>query len=140
MRNRLAFGCEGVQFMKKKEYIEMLMQDIETEDEVKKELFKEVVDCAEIALSQTSDNADINAEIGIKELWKIIEDEGVKVTSQIKIKDIQKVIEDEGVKVKAHCVGPFRAAELIAEKLGVNYLRASKRLARKQVKSLEDFL
>ena len=120
MRNRLAFGCEGVQFMKKKEYIEMLLQDIETEEKVKKELFKEVVDCAEIALSQTSDNADINAEIGIKELWK--------------------VIEDEGRKSKAHCVGPFRAAELIAEKLGVTYLRASKRIARKQVKSLEDFL
>ena len=54
--------------MKKNEYIEMLLQDIETEEEVKKELFKEVIDCAEIALSQTSDNAEINSEIGIKEL------------------------------------------------------------------------
>lgn len=106
--------------MKKNEYIEMLLQDIETEEEVKKELFKEVIDCAEIALSQTSDNAEINSEIGIKELWSAIEKEG---------KD-----------AKAHCVGPFRAAELIADKLGVTYLRASKRGVKKQIRSLEDFL
>ena len=39
--------------MNKHEYIEMLLQDIETHDDVKRELFKEVIDCAEIALSQT---------------------------------------------------------------------------------------
>ena len=106
--------------MNKHEYIEMLLQDIETHDDVKKELLKEVIDCAEIALSQTSSDEEIDSQKGIDDLWA--------------------VIEKEGKSSKTHCVGPFRAAELIAETLGVSYTRASKKIQTKKVRDLEDFL
>lgn len=104
--------------MKKNEYIEVLLKDNETSGS-KQKLYADLIDCTEIALSQTSDNFEIDASIGLEKLFKAIEDTGRKSPN--------------------HCVGPFEAAELIAKLLGTTYVRASKRKEKKIV-NLEDFL
>lgn len=93
--------------MKRDDYLMMLFQDNETEKEPKKELYEAVLECTVEALSQ--ENADFEADqtVGLAELYKLIEDEGRK----------------------KQVVSPFRAAELIAEKLGAKYKRPIDRLA-----------
>ena len=114
--------------MKKNEYLIMLFQDNETEaDETKKELHEAVLECTVETLSQTGDDSEIDSKIGLPELFA--------------------VITEEGKSKKAQCVSPFRASELIAEKLGVKYARPINRMraqfgqpaATKPVKRLEDF-
>ncbi len=103
--------------MKKNEYIEMLLIDNKTSGDKQKQ-FADVIDCVDIALSQTLDDFDIDSKIGLDDLFKVIE---------LAAKNN-----------KCNCVGPFEAAELIAEKLGTVYVRASKRKHTKLV-NLEDF-
>ncbi|MBS1362746.1 MAG: hypothetical protein HPY96_00720 [Bacilli bacterium] len=103
--------------MKKNEYIDLLLKDNETSG-AKQKLYLDVIDCTEIALSQTSDSFEIDASIGLEKIFKVIEDAGRKSSN--------------------HCVGPFEAAELIAKLLGTTYTRASRRKEQKIVK-LEDF-
>ena len=93
--------------MKRDDYLMMLFQDNETEKEPKKELHQAVLECTVEALSQ--ENADFEADqaVGLAELYKLIEDEGRKT----------------------RVVSPFRAAELIAEKLGAKYQRPIERFA-----------
>jgi len=115
--------------MKKNEYLMMLCQDNETETEPKKELHEAVLECTVEALSQTGDDFEIDSKIGLSELYQ--------------------VIETAGKESKARCVSPFRAAELIAQKLGVVYKRPldrvkaligeSKRISPAPI-SLEDFI
>lgn len=102
--------------MTKSKYIEMLIQDNETEKEPTKILYADVIDCADIALSQTPETFEIDASIGLKDLYA--------------------EIESAGKKSAAHCVGPFEAAELIAKKLGTTYTRKS----RTKVIKFADFL
>lgn len=83
--------------MKKAEFIKMLRQDNETEKEPRKTLYAQVIDCTIIAL--------------------IDEDKDFEVDSSITVKDLYKLIGDKGKKSPEHCVGPFEAARLIAEKL-----------------------
>lgn len=104
--------------MKKNEYIKLLLKDNETSG-AKQKLFADVIDCTEIALSQTPDNFEIDSTIGLEKLFKAIEDTGRKSPN--------------------HCVGPFEAAEIIAKLLGTTYIRASRRKEQKIV-NLEDFL
>lgn len=104
--------------MKKNEYIGLLLKDNETSG-AKQKLFADVIDCTEIALSQTPDNFEIDSTIGLEKLFKAIEDTGRKSPN--------------------HCVGPFEAAEIIAKLLGTTYIRASRRKEQKIV-NLEDFL
>lgn len=89
--------------MKKNDYLAMLIQDNETETEPKKELYNAVIECTIEALSQSSDNTEIDQSIGLKELYG--------------------EIEAAGKASKAYCVSPFAASELIAAKLGVQYTR-----------------
>lgn len=114
--------------MKKNEYLQMLFQDNETEsDAKKKELHEAVLECTVEALSQTDDTAEFDHRIGLSELFD--------------------VILNAGKSSKAQCVSPFRAAELIAEKLGVKYSRPIDRMraqfgvkaAAKPSRRLEDF-
>lgn len=104
--------------MKKSEYIELLLKDNETSGS-KQKLYSDVIDCCEIALSQTSDNFEIDSSIGLEKLFSVIEAAGRSSTN--------------------HCVGPFEAAELIAKLLGTTYVRASRRKEQKIV-NLDDFL
>lgn len=111
--------------MKKNEYLIMLFQDNETETEPKKELHEAVLECTVEALSQTND-VEIDSSIGLPELFA--------------------VITEAGKSSKAQCVSPFRAAELIAAKLGVRYTRPIDRMraqfgqpVAKPKKRLEDF-
>ena len=95
--------------MRRNEYLQMLYQDNETEEENKKELYAAVLECTVEALSQENDDFDADQSIGLHELYQLIEAEGRK----------------KGV------VSPFRAAELIAEKLGAKYKRPIERFAHK---------
>lgn len=98
--------------MKKEEYIRMLLADNETEKQPQKELNEAIIDCVDIALSQMPEDFEIeDAKIGLNEFWAAIKDAGRKEPS--------------------HCVSPLRAAELIAQKLGAKFERASRRLAEK---------
>lgn len=104
--------------MKKDEYIQALIVDNTTTGD-KQKLYFDVIDCTEIALSQSPADFEIDATIGLEELFKVIENAGRKSVN--------------------HCVGPFEAAELIASRLGTQYNRASKRLSIGTI-NLEDFL
>ena len=60
--------------------------------------------------------------------------------TQIGLSDFWSLIQKEGRSASGHCVSPLRAAELIAEKLGAKFERASRRYGGKPaVRSLEDF-
>ena len=107
--------------MKKKAYLEMLIN--ENNDDTTKKLYSDVLDCLDIALSQEADDFEIvDTTIGLKELFAMIE--------------------AKARKTPGHCVGPFEAAEMFAEKLGAKYERLSKRQATPTTKlvNLEDFL
>lgn len=109
--------------MKKEEYIRMLLADNETEKQPQKELNEAIIDCVDIALSQEPEDFEIeDTKIGLDTFWAAIKDAGRKEAS--------------------HCVSPLRAAELIAQKLGAKFERASRRLAEKpaepKVVRLED--
>ena len=78
-------------------------------------------------MSQTSDDFEIDGKIGLTELFA--------------------EIEKEAKSGKANCVSPFHASELIAKKLGVEYVRPINKLkatfggtSETQAVSLEDFL
>lgn len=108
--------------MKKHEYIQLLITDNETSGE-KKALFNDVIDCVDIALSQTSNNFDIDSSIGLEELFAEIEKKA-----------------KENKKNNVGCVGPFEAAELIATKLGTKYERITHKAASNNgIVNLEDF-
>ena len=92
--------------MKRDEYLKMLFEDNQTEKEPTKELHEAVLECAVEALSQESADFEADQAVGLAELYKLIEDEGRKT----------------------RVVSPFRAAELIAEKLGAKYARPLDRL------------
>lgn len=109
--------------MKKEEYIRMLLADNETEKQPQKELNEAIIDCVDIALSQEPEDFEIkDTKIGLDTFWAAIREAGRKEAS--------------------HCVSPLRAAELIAQKLGAKFERASRRLAEKpaepKVVRLED--
>ena len=108
--------------MNKTEFIKMMVQDNETQsDKGKKALYADVIDCMEIALSQSP--------------------EAVEIDSAKNLKDAFAIIQKEGQSAPGRCCGPFRAAELLAEYLGVKYVRASKKFAPEAaIKNLEDFM
>lgn len=107
--------------MNKKEFLEMMIQDIETEAENNKVLYSDVIDCMEIALSQSP--------------------ETVEIDSSRNVKDAFALIEKRAHEKKANCVGPFEAAEIIAEYLGVSYVRTSKKIKKPaSLVNLEDFI
>mgnify|MGYP001527233087 FL=1 len=108
--------------MKKAEYIRMLIEDNATAAEPQKEMNAAIIDCVDIALSQMPESFEVkDTGAGLAEFWTMIQKEG-KASA-------------------AHCCSPIRAAELIAERLGAKYERASVRYANKSaVKRLEDFL
>jgi hypothetical protein len=107
--------------MNKNEYIDMLTQ--ENTDEKKKNLYADVIDCLDIALSQEGDDFEIvDTSLGLAELFALIEARGRASKNQ--------------------CVGPFEVAELFAEKFKAKYVRPSRRSKSVEIKSvsLEDFL
>lgn len=109
--------------MKKTDYIEMLTADVQTEDnESLKRLYEDIIDCVYISLAEESDNFQIDGEIALEDLYKLIESKA----------------REEHLK----CVGPFEAAELFAKKFGSKFNRPSKRppVAALKRYDLEDFL
>ena len=108
MQERNEKSNRGVDVMRKAEYINHLLIDNQTTGD-KSELYADVIDCTEIALSQTADNFEIDDSIGLEGLFA--------------------VISKAGQSAKNKCVGPFQAAELIATKLGTTYQRATKKFA-----------
>ena len=108
--------------MRKDEFMKMMFEDLETESEPKKTLLSDVLECMDIALSQTPDTFDVAPDKTLSGAFALIEKRG-----------------KERQKSGTACVGPFEAAEIIAEYLGTKYERASKRYSRATVK-LEDFI
>lgn len=108
--------------MKKHEYIQLLITDNETSGD-KKAIYNDVIDCVDIALSQTPNDFDINSSIGLEALFTEIEKKA-----------------KENQKNNIGCVGPFEAAELIAKKLGTKYERITRKAAcNNGIVNLEDF-
>ena len=107
--------------MRKDKYVEGLVEDNLTSGD-KQKLYADVIDCTDIALSQMPSDFEVDAAVGLKELFSEIEKAGRASPN--------------------HCVGPFEAAELIAKKLGATYVRASMRFERNDntIVSLESFL
>lgn len=135
----------GYEVMKKTDYLLMLFQDNETESEPKKELHAAVLECTVEALSQTSDDFEIDGKIGLEELFEEIQKNGAD--NKIDTPKIFEQIQKQQIKVLSQCVSPFLASELIAKKLGVEYVRPIDRLkatfcSEKEPQSvnLEDFL
>lgn len=109
--------------MKKAEYIQLLITDNKTSGD-KKSLYNDVIDCTDIALSQTPAEFEIDGSIGLEALFAEIEKKA-----------------RENMKSGVSSVGPFEAAELIAEKLGTKYERITRKAAANRgIVSLEDFL
>lgn len=108
--------------MNKKEYIQQLIVDNETTGN-KKSIYNEVIDCVDIALSQTPINFEIDSSIGLEALFAEIEKKA-----------------KENKQGNCSCVGPFEAAELIAAKLGTKYERISRKVkSNNGMVNLEDF-
>lgn len=109
--------------MKKDDFLQMMWQDNETESEPNKTLYADVIECMDIALSQSSDTYEVPENKTVKEAYALIE--------------------KRGKESKARCVGPFEAAEILAEYLGTKYVRPSRKLqtaVQKAKINLEDFL
>lgn len=109
--------------MRKDEFLQMMWQDIETESEPQKSLYADVIECMDLALSQSPDTFEVASDKTVKDAFALIEK---------RAKERQK----NGMA----CVGPFESAEILAEYLGTKYERASKRLAKKKKVSLGDFI
>ena len=119
--------------MKKDEYIRMLLADNATAGGAQKEINEAIIDCADIALSQMPENFEIaNTSVGLHEFWNAIAAEAAD----------KKHKQREAGGRRCVAVSPLRAAELIAQKLGAKFERASRRLAEKpaepKVVRLED--
>ncbi len=109
--------------MNKTEFLKMMRQDIETKKEPQKTIYADIIDCMEIALSQSSDAFEVEADKTVKGAFDKIEERAKKNKCG-----------------NVGCVGPYEAAGIIAEYLGAKYERASKRIAPKTpAVNLEDF-
>lgn len=108
--------------MKRREYIEMLMQDIVTETDENKRLYSDVIDCVDIALLGEDDDFEVDGNISVRELYK----------------DIVNKARTEKLK----CVGPFEVAEMFAKKFGASYKRITAviREENSRIINLEDFI
>lgn len=122
MQKSINDSHRGMAKMRKQDYIQLLVTDNQTTGD-KQPLYNDVIDCVDIALSQTPSDYDIDSSIGLEELFKEIE---------------QKAKENQ--KNNIGCVGPFEAAELIANKLGTKYERVTRKAAaNNDIVNLEDF-
>lgn len=108
--------------MRKDEFLKMMVEDVETQSEPKKSLYMDVIECMDIALSQSPDSFDVSSDKTVSGAFELIEKRG-----------------KERQKNGTACVGPFEAVEIIAEYLGAKYERASKRYSQVKV-NIEDFI
>lgn len=108
--------------MRKDEFLRMMVQDNATEpDKNKKALYADVIECMDIALSQSPADTEIAEDKTVEGAYK--------------------TVEEFARKNNRRAVGPFESAELIANYLGVKYERATKKYAAKpQTIDLDDLL
>lgn len=108
--------------MKKNDFLQMMWQDNETEQEPKKTLYADVIECMALALSQSPDSFEVPDGKTIKGAYELIE--------------------KRAKEKKTNCVGPFEAAEIIAADYGTTYERPSKQLTGqpKPKVNLDDFM
>ena len=108
--------------MKKVDFLQMLVE--ENNDPAKQKIYRDVIDCLDLGLSQVPDDFEIeDTSVGLKELFDMI----------------KKKAKSNGS--GAQCVGPFEVAEMFAAKFGATYTRLSKRTtAGTSHVRLEDFL
>ena len=107
--------------MNKEDFLKMMVQDIETLNEPEKSLYRDVIECMDIALSQMPKSFEVDSSKNVKDAYGAIE----KFAREHKRK----------------AIGPFESAEILAQYLGSTYVRATKKYSSQEVKvSLEDFL
>lgn len=108
--------------MKKQDFLKMMVQDNETEKPGQKELYADVIECMDIALSQMPDDFEVDNNKNVKDAYA----------------EIEKFARANSRKA----VGPFESAEIIAKYLGATYIRATKKYSSMPTAkvSLEDFL
>lgn len=109
--------------MRKDEFLKMMIEDIATESEPQKSLYMDVIECMDIALFQSPADFDVPHDKTVKGAFELIRQRG-------------KERQNNGMA----CVGPFEAAEIVAEYLGTKYERASTRYAAKKTVNIEDFI
>ena len=103
--------------MNKLDYLKMLIQDNETEKQPTKELHESVIECTIEALSQSGDDTEVDQSVGLGDLFAIILMAGKEASAK------GLTIEVAGKTMPLGWVSPFAAAELIAQRLGVEYKR-----------------
>ncbi len=106
--------------MRKDEFLRMMVQDNETVSDPQKSLYADVIECMDIALSQSP--ADT-----------VIADDKTA-------EGAYKTVEEFARKNNRKSVGPFESTEIIAEYLGVKYERATKKFAKAPTVNLDDLL
>lgn len=107
--------------MKAQEFLQMMWQDNETEKDPQKTIYADVIECMYLALSQSPATFEVPANKTLKEAYGLIE--------------------KRAKEKKAQCVGPFEAAEILAEWMGTKYERPSKKLtATPATVNLDDFM
>ena len=98
-------GNGGV-LMKKNDFIEMLTQDLASKDG--KIPYIDVVECVYLSLSEMPEDFDVDENITLESLYKMIYDKA----------------KSENLK----CIGPFVVAEMFAKRFGARYERPAKKL------------
>lgn len=107
--------------MKKLDFLEMLVQD--SKSMLSNIPYQDVIECSYLALSEMPEDFDVDENITLESLYKMIYDKA----------------KSENLK----CIGPFIVAEMFAKRFGANYERPSKKLGlQKSVLKvkLEDFI
>lgn len=100
--------------MKKQAFLTMMIQDVSAMPDNKKRNLAEIIDCMEIALSQTGESTDIDPHKNAEEACALIE----KYAKE-------EFDKDRSIKF----IGPFEAAEkVLAPYLGVTYVRTSRKV------------
>lgn len=104
--------------MRKEEYVNELTIDNETSGDMR-EIYVNVIECVKRAISNAPSNIEIDGKLGLKELYKAIEDEARK-------------------KKRGQCavISDSEAVEIIAKKLGVKSVNIEKK---DDTVNLEDF-
>ncbi len=102
----------------KDEYIKELIVDNETSGDMK-EIYSNVIECVKRALASAPADVKIDSKIGLKELYKALEDKARK-------------------KKQGNCavISDSEAVEIIAKKLGVKAVNTA---SKDNIVNLEDF-
>lgn len=73
--------------MRKDEFLKMMVEDVETQSEPKKSLYMDVIECMDIALSQSPDSFDVPPDKTVSGAFELIEKRG-KVLREVPLSEL----------------------------------------------------